>query len=179
MAEAEKEVYTMNGAAAYDMYAYSWNTAQAEELPQGLPEEIVQPRQETRVHAKTSVAPFAIIGMIAVACLFVMVIFGYVQLFEASSRVSNLETELAALQSEQTLLRARYEDRIDLAEVEMRAKELGLSKPMPEQIVYVNLSGSDRAEIFPANKTNLFGEIIGAVEESVTSLIAYLQLASA
>lgn len=179
MAEAEREYYTMNGAAAYDMYAYQQMSAQPAEMPQGLPDEVAQPRQETRVHAKTSVAPFTIVGLIAVACLFIMVIFGYVQLFEATSRVSGLETKLAGMQGEQTLLRARYEERIDLNEIETRAKEIGLSKPMPEQIIYVNLSGSDRAEIFPADRTSVFGEIFSAMEESVTSLIAYLQLASA
>lgn len=179
MAEAVRDLYTMNGAAAYDVYAYEQTAAQPLELPQGLPEELPQSREVVRVRAKAAVAPFTIVGLIAVACLFVMVIFGYVQLFEASSRVNSLETQLSNLQDDQMLLRARYEERIDLDEIAARAGEIGLSRPMPEQIVYVNLSGSDRAEIFRVEKTGLFEEVYGAMEESVTSLIAYLQRASA
>lgn len=178
MAEAERQYYTANGAAAYDLYTYQ-QSAQPLHRPQGLPEEVLQPREERRVRAKTAVAPFTIFGMIAVACMLVLVVFGYVQLFEASSRVSELETQLNELQAEQVLLRSRYEGRIDLSEVETRAKELGLSKAAPEQIVYVNLSGSDRAELFQVNRTSLVGEIIGAMQESITSLIAYLQPAAA
>ncbi|MCQ2420368.1 MAG: septum formation initiator family protein [Clostridia bacterium] len=179
MAEAQRNFYTANGAAAYDVYSYRNQNAQPLQRPQGLPEEIPQPRHETRVRAKTAIAPFTIFGMIAVCCMMVLVIFGYVQLFEASSNVSRLEHQLNQLQQEQTLLRSRYEDRIDLAEVETRAMELGLSKPMPEQIVYVNLSGNDRAEIYEVNKTSFIGEAISAMEESITSLIAYLQPAAA
>mgnify|MGYP000432290392 CR=1 FL=1 len=82
------------------------------------------------------------------ACLLVLVVFGYVQLFEATSEVSKLENQLSALQSQQKQLQSRYEARIDLDAIETAAGDLGLTKPSQEQIVYLDLSGADRAEIY-------------------------------
>ena len=43
----------------------------------------------------------------------------------------------------------------------------------------MNLSGSDRAEIYQQTRTSLIGEIVQTIEQSVSSLIAYLRPASA
>lgn len=103
----------------------------------------------------------------------------YVQLFEATSEVSKLENQLSALQSQQTQLQSRYEARIDLDAIETAAGDLGLTKPSQEQIVYLDLSGADRAEIYQEEKTSVFSEIVSAMEQSVSGLIAYLRAASA
>ena len=79
----------------------------------------------------------------------------------------------------QALLKSKYEGKIDLDAIEQRAAELGLRTPEAEQIVYVNLSGSDRAEIYQQTRTSLIGEIVQTIEQSVSSLIAYLRPASA
>lgn len=129
--------------------------------------------------ARTALAPFTVVGMLAVACLLVLVVFGYVQLFEATSEVSKLENQLSALQSQQTQLQSRYEARIDLDAIETAAGDLGLTKPSQEQIVYLDLSGADRAEIYQEEKTSVFSEIVSAMEQSVSGLIAYLRAASA
>ena len=179
MAERRTQYHT-NGAAAYDVYTWNQSTApQRRPEPQHLPEERPVPRKQQRVKARTALAPFTLFGMLAVACMLVLVVFGYVRLFEATSEVSKLETRLSELQSEQTLLLSKYEARIDLDAIEVSAAELGLSKPTQEQIVYVDLSGTDRAEIYQEEKTSAVGEIIAAVEQSVSDLIAYLRPASA
>ena len=54
-----------------------------------------------------------------------------------------------------------------------------LRLPSSEQTVYLNLSGTDRAEIYHEEKTSVLGEIIGAVEQSISELIAYLRPAAA
>ena len=54
-----------------------------------------------------------------------------------------------------------------------------MSAPRDDQVIYVSLSGSDRAEIYEEEKTNILGEIIGAVEESISDLIAYLRPSAA
>lgn len=107
--------------------------------------------------------------------MMILVVFGYVQLFEATSRVSVLERRLQTLQDEQLLLQSRYDAKIDLAGIEEKAGELGLQKPTQEQIVYVSLTGADRAELHQTEKSSILGEIIGAVEQSVSELIAYLR----
>ena len=113
MAQSNRKFYRDNGAAAYDVYAwndqaarqYDDNRAYERTLPTELPDEQVREQPYRRVKAKTTVAPFTLAGMLTVACLMILVIFGYVQLFEASSNVSRLETQLANLKEQQLMLR--------------------------------------------------------------------------
>ena len=85
MADRRAQYHT-NGAAAYDVYAWNQGTApQRRPEPQHLPEERPLPQKRQRAKARTALAPFTVVGMLAVACLLVLVVFGYVQLFEATS----------------------------------------------------------------------------------------------
>lgn len=156
MAQSNRKFYRDNGAAAYDVYAwndqaarqYDDNRAYERTLPTELPDEQVREQPYRRVKAKTAVAPFTLAGMLTVACLMILVIFGYVQLFEASSNVSRLETQLANLKEQQLMLQSKYDAKIDLTAAEEYAAEIGLTKCQPEQIVYVSFSGTDQAEIY-------------------------------
>ena len=128
MAQSNRKFYRDNGAAAYDVYAwndqaarqYDDNRAYERTLPTELPDEQVREQPYRRVKAKTTVAPFTLAGMLTVACLMILVIFGYVQLFEASSNVSRLETQLANLKDCRRGIRGR--DRPD--QVPARADRL-------------------------------------------------------
>lgn len=168
-----------NGAAAYDVFTIQANSAQPLSQPQQLPEERPVPQRKTRVKVKTEVSPFAIFGMAAVACLLVLVIFGYVQLFEATNRVSKLEYRLQTLTEEQAILQSKYSGKVDMDTIRARATEMGLRTPTASQIVYVNLTGSDHAEIYEVEKSSLLGEIFAAMRESVSEMIAYLHPAEA
>ena len=187
---AENRRYGTNGAAAYDVYSnvyrypngtenYYDGSAVRQPQRQGLPEERTLPERSQRVKVKTAVAPCTLFGMAAAALMLVLVIFGYVQLFEATTRVGELQSQLNELTAQQTLLESKYESKIDLKVVQQRAEELGMSAPRDDQVIYVSLSGSDRAEIYEEEKTNILGEIIGAVEESISDLIAYLRPSAA
>ena len=112
--------------------------------------------------------------MLTVACLMILVIFGYVQLFEASSSVSKLENQLANLKEQQLMLQSKYDAKIDLAAAEAHAAEIGLTKCQPEQIVYVSFSGTDQAEIYTQQRTSVFGYILDAMQQSIFGLIEYL-----
>ena len=171
--------YHANGAAAFDAFSYRNNTAEELTVPQELPEERLRPKKHVRVKVKAAVAPFTLFGMIAAACMLVLVIFGYVQLYEATTDVSKLQSQLQSLNQEQVLLKSKYEGKIDLSAIEKRAAELGLSEPTDDQTVYVNLSGSDRAEIYTEKKSSFVGEIAGALKQSIADLIAYLHPSAA
>ena len=109
----------------------------------------------------------------------ILVIFGYVQLFEASRNVSRLETQLANLKEQQLMLQSKYDAKIDLTAAEEYAAEIGLTKCQPEQIVYVSFSGNDQAEIYTQQRTSVFGEILDAMQQSILGLIEYLHPAAA
>lgn len=178
MADRNNVTQLFNGSAAYDLNTYSsdrfYQTAAPEIQSPGLPEERLQPQRVRRVKAKAAVAPVAVVGMMVVACMLILVVFGYVQLYEATTRVSQLKSELSALQQEQVILESLYESSIDLDYIEMRAAELGMGVPNREQTVYLNLSGSDQAEIYSVEQANLFQRILRAIESSASGLVEYL-----
>jgi len=176
MARRNNVTQLYNGSAAYDLYAadlYQGNAAPQIQSP-GLPEEKQLPQHQKRVKAKAAVAPFAVLGLMVVACMLILVVFGYVQLYEATERVSDLQNELDSLQQKQVVLESLYEGGIDLDFIELRAAELGFALPTQEQTVYLNLTGSDRAEIYEAEKANLFQRVIQAIESSASGLVEYL-----
>ena len=174
-----RNLYRDNGAAAYDVYAwndqtarqYDDNRAYERTLPIELPDERAYEQPYRRVKARTAIAPFTLAGMLTVV--------GYVQLFEASSNVSALESRLANLKEQQLMLQSKYDAKIDLTAAEEYAAEIGLTKCQPEQIVYVSFSGNDQAEIYTQQRTSVFGEILDAMQQSILGLIEYLHPAAA
>ena len=178
MADKRAPIDLYGSSAAYDLYRYNQydhSGSTAPELqPTGLPEERIVPERLRRVKAKTAIAPFAVVGLMVAACMLILVVFGYVQLYEASEQVSNLRSELASLQEDQAVLESLYEGSIDLTQIEEQAAELGLITPTREQTVYVNLSGSDRAEIYQPERLNFVERILRAIESSASGLVEYL-----
>ena len=171
---ARNNVYQLyNGSAAYDLYQYQGNTAPQIQSP-GLPEEQRVPRRHRQVKVKAQIAPTALLGLMVVTCMLVLVVFGYVQLFEASATVGKLENELSSLMQQQVILESLYESSIDLDYIEQRAAELGFSVPSKDQTVYLNLFGSDRAEIYHTEETNLIRRVVQAIESSAGGLVEYL-----
>lgn len=169
---ANKRRYYENGSAAYDMYS---NAVSPLHLPQELPEERAVParKQKVKVKAKAAIAPFALVGVVVALCLLTMVVYGFVQLYEASSEVGELNGRLTELQIENGKLRSGYESAIDLTLIELQAKQLGMKMPSPNQEVYLNISNTDRGEVIAAEKPNVFRQTWEAVRESFTGILEY------
>lgn len=167
-----------NGSAAYDMYSIrdyeTYGNAAPEIQHPGLPDERAVPKRQKRVKAKAAVAPLAVFGILMVACMLVLVVFGYVQLYEATDRVSKLESSYSSLMKEQAVLESLYEGSIDLEYMKTKATELGFAAPREEQTVYLNLTGTDSAEIYQVEKTNFLQRVLQAVKNSAAGLVEYL-----
>ena len=166
-----RELY--NGSAAYDLYRVNGTSAPKIERP-GLPEERQLSDSHKWVKAKTVVAPFSIVGLMVTACMLILVIFGYVQLYEATQTVSSLKSQLSDLRQEQVVLESLYEGGIDLDYIETQAGAMGFAVPQREQIVYLNLTGTDRAEIYTVQKDKVFQRVVKAIETSAAGLVEYL-----
>lgn len=141
-----------NGSVAYDLNsANSWDAVRKlrgyeVELPQ---EPEVQAPQVTVVKARHSISLFAVISYIAVTALMILVIFSYMRLYEISAETSAYKSELTRLTKANAALTSEYDDAINLGAVELLAiTKLGMRRPSSSQIVYVNLSEPDRAEVF-------------------------------
>ena len=159
-----------NGAAAYDLYRYS---SAARRMP---------PAQapETEVRTRTQAAPVRssalmnALFLMAALMGMILIIFSNARLNESGNAVIVLENRLADLQEEQMRLQSEYEKSVDLAAIEAVATtELGMSRPVSGQTVYINLSGEDRGEVLQA-KQGLFGRAAKSVSEAFSSLGEYL-----
>ena len=162
-----------NGSAAYDLYRTEGSAAPKIDHP-GLPEERPYTRPEKRIKVKATIAPTSVLGLMLTACMLILVIFGYVQMYEATQHVSDLKRELAVLQQEQVVLDSLYEGSIDVAAVEAQAAAMGYAMPEKNQIVYLNLTGTDRAEIYQVKSENIFQRVVKAIESSAAGLVEYL-----
>lgn len=165
-----------DGSVAYQVYSTQYRgSAAVQPIPAALPEEKAAPKKQKAPKAKLTIAPFAAIGLGVVVFLLAMVIYGYVQLYEATNRAGDLRKELTAAQSENTKLRSAYESKIDLDQIEIKAKELGMSLPSVKQTVYVNVAGADKAEVLKVDERGFFRKAFDAVANSFEGILEYFR----
>ena len=93
------------------------------------------------------VSAFAVVGYLAVTALMIFIVYNYMQLNELTLKTAGLQSQYQKLQDEAAVLQVQYEQKTNLRELESRAAELGMSRPVADQITYVNLSEPDRAVI--------------------------------
>ncbi len=170
---AENIAYREYSNAAVDYYS------SARPAPVRLPEEQQQPRRKPvkRQRAKTAVAPVSVLGFGVAIIMLVLVVFGYVRLYEASDRYADLSSELQELKAENAALTNQYEGQVDLAHVESVAvSELGMQKSLADQSVYVDLSSAaDQGIVFTApQKVGFLRNAFDSVRQSITGLLEYL-----
>lgn len=159
-----------NGAAAFDLYGY---TSAAPKMP---PVRTPETQQHARPQAqpRRSGAVMNALFLLAALTGMILIIFSNARLNEAGNAVIALETRLAQLQEEQMRLQSEYEKSVDLATIEAIATtELGMSRPVSGQTVYINLSGEDRGEVLTARQ-GLFGRAARFTSEAFSSLGEYL-----
>lgn len=164
------------GSVAYDVYKVRFDgSSAAKPIPAALPEEKLAPKKQRAPKAKLTLAPFAAVGLAVVVFLLAMVIYSYVQLYETTNRAGELRQELAEAEADMNKLRSAYESKINLDEIEARAKELGMSQPTAKQTVYLNVAGADRAEVLQVDNRNFFEKAWGAVSGSFRGIIEYFR----
>lgn len=176
MAKEDKRATITNGSVAYDLSAVdSWSAVrelQGYEVSLPQEPEVIEP-EVTIVKARHNISLFAIVSYIAVSALMILVIFSYMRLYEISAETSEYKNELARLTKSNASLAAEYENSVDLGAVELLAlTRLGMRYPSSSQIVYVNLSGPDRAEVLAQQTTT--GRLSGILQ-SVKNSIDYVR----
>lgn len=163
----------VNGSLAYDLdrpvaeeYLYSAPVdipAAPRTTDEVVPESVAVPKQ--------AIAPMAVLGFAVAAVLLVLSLMARAQLSTASEAVSELESQITALQEEQDKLLIGYESAFNLTEIEDYAiNELGMQKPRSDQLYYVNSTAQDKAVILAedAERVGLadrFGDFISSIVE--------------
>lgn len=122
------------------------------------PARVAMPKSavKAKAKAKSRISLFAMVSYVALFTLFLFIVMNYMRLNEITIETSRLQSELARLENEEARLKIEYERKTNLREVDARASELGLYSPGADQIVYIDISRPDRAEIYGSDKPEGF-----------------------
>lgn len=168
--------FRTDGSAAYDPSYFAGQESTAQPLPQPrhTPTRRPRPGKKTRVRQKMAVSPFAVLGMTMAIVMLVLVIFGYVQVYEAGSEVDEMQSLVAQLQEDNRNLQNQYDSSINLEDIEARARELGMQQPSAKQIITLNIPAQDTAVIARESTANPIAAAINAIVDTFRSLLEYL-----
>ncbi len=175
--------YRTYGSAAYSP-AYDGNAARVprrEEEPRRAP--APQPKKQVRRQERTrievrqagTVAPFAVVGFLAVAVFAIMLITSYTQLMVANNEMVTLRRELSSLKEENITLSAQYEKVFDLATIQAAVGDT-MIRPTGDQVVYIDLSAPDTVTVYgePSVADGL-QNLLDGVEDVFSSIIEYFR----
>lgn len=165
------KAYNYNGSAALNVRA----SAAPQPRPAVLPEEKPLRQAKKVPKAVPAIAPLAVIGMVVAAVLLLMVVYSYVQLYEATERTGTLSKQLAGVRADTAKLRSTYESRIDLTEIEARARDLGMTQPSARQSVYLNIAGADHAEVLQVDERSYAEKAWDALTGSFQGVVEYFR----
>jgi hypothetical protein len=70
--------------------------------------------------------------------LLILTLFSQIQLVRTESRIEELDKALQKAENESVLLEVQSCEALNLAELEKRALEMGMRRPEPGQIIYLN-----------------------------------------
>ena len=146
--------------------------------PMVRPKERVVARPKVRVREAGRVAPFAVVGFLAIGVFAVLLLYSYVSLTVISQQVVDLKSEMTELRSEEAKLRAQYELAYDLEGIEAAMTADGsMVKPQSGQTIYVDLSEPDSVTLFQQEETAAEGTqgFVDSVKSIVNEIVEYFK----
>lgn len=170
--------YNTYGSVAYQPEPEREAVRSPRREPERRPRPRVQPRERTvtrpsvEVRRQGAVAPFAIIGFIAVALCAVLLVMTSAQLAVVNDETVDLRNALADLQDEERVLQAQYEMAFDLAAIEAQLTADGsMVKAGAGQVVYLDLSEGDSVVYYEGAEQGLSG-LIQRAEQFLDNILS-------
>ena len=145
-----------------------------------------RPRQRERVHHQNltrtqvqvreagQVAPFAVVGFLAVAVLAALLLFSYAQSTVLNAEVVTLRSELSALKTEHATLNAQYERVFDMEKIEQAVGDT-MIRPTKDQAVYIDLSEPDTVVVFGGDTQGGLLAMLESMGQALSELIEYFR----
>ena len=173
--------YRTNGSVAYAP-AYEGNVVRSprrqEEqwsVPKRAPKRRPVERPQVEVRQAGHVAPFAVVGFLAVGVFAVLLLLSYLQLHMVSDSVASLRSQLSELQTQNSTLSARYEQVFDMEHLEAAVGST-MIRPTGDQITYIDMSQPDSVVLHAGSSAiaGAAGAIQGA-QEIFSDLIEYFR----
>ena len=174
MAEAaralEFEDFYTHGSAAPAGAEYAEPAARPAGIP--LPQERQRQRQraeEVAVRQRMpAISPFAIFGSAFVAILMTFAVLAQINYNEVAGEAVRLNAQLSVLEAKEKRLEITFESVVDMKEIERYARdELGMSRPMVEQVAVIQSMQIDKAEIIGSEESEDALEGLGSFLSSL------------
>lgn len=147
------------GTSAYDLSLFETNTPRLRAV--NSPEKTAAIKEKKERSARRSrMVSNVLFGLLMLTAVTMMIVFR-VQHTEVSDRISNMEEQLAILQSETSRLTNELSAKMSAESVETFAKENGMEKVESYQIEYITVDGGDKIEVSDPAPEGVF-ETIGA-----------------
>ena len=138
-------------SAARDPSRYAPRARQDVAVEQEAPVRVL-PRPQSRAQAAPRLSLRGAMVFVCVTALMLFIVYAYTQMAEMGDASQDMAKEISQLQIERDSLLKQKNSMIDLKEIERIAVEkLGMVKPTKSQIIYINLSGEDHAEVLDGN----------------------------
>lgn len=114
-------------------------------VPRAEPRRAPRPAERTALlpKPKSKVKPSWIFAFLAVAALYMLVVYNYMQITDLSLKNAAHERQIAEYDKSITALNTQINERISPADIESRALDLGMVKPNKNQIEYLKIDNPD------------------------------------
>ena len=162
-----------NGSLAYDLdYA-------GRELPHAGKAHKSKGKTKARAIPKVDlrerqyISKIAFLSVAGIMGLALVVLLHYVQLTLLSAEVVELQGQLEELETENTHLKAQYEQMFDVASVKEAAEAAGMSKPSSTQMDRLDLTEGDSAVAYRQKEPNLFQRMLSSLHGGVYAVVEY------
>lgn len=133
-----------------------------------------QARPKVQVRQAGAVAPFSVIGFLAVAIFAAMLVTSYAQLTVANDEMVALRRELSTLKSDNAALTAQYEKVFDLATIQAAVGDI-MVQPTGDQVVYIDLSEPDTVTVYRDAAPSPLLSMLGGVGDLFDGIIEYFR----
>lgn len=147
-----REFY-VHGTAAYNRQVAPSEIVRDEPIyvpPRKRIEETVA--ANTQALTKQSLSPMVMLGFVIAVAMLVFCLIARIEFTTVSAEAAELQSQLNQLTEDNSRLTIKYESALNLAEVEDYAvNTLGMQRPSTDQIIYVNGSAQNRAEVVNPN----------------------------
>lgn len=176
--------YDSYGSVAYAP-VYEGNAVRApkreeEYQPAPQPRRREQPRrqqvQRTQVEVRQAgaVAPFAVVGFLAVAIFAALLLFSHAQSTVLNAEIVELRGQLSTLEAENAKLSARYEQVFDMEKIQASVGDT-MARPSSSQAVYLDLSEPDSVVVYDGLKDNWLMDALKNVGQALGDMIEYFR----
>ena len=131
-------------------------------------------RTQAQVREAGEIAPFAVVGFLAVAVLTALLLLSYTQSTVLNAQVVSLRNQLSGLETEHATLSAQYERVFDMETIEAAVGET-MIRPTKDQAVYIDLSEPDTVVVYNKAEESALVTALKNVGQALGEMVEYFR----